>query len=101
MEVNYLGYILDRDPNKFRSLVQAEPPCIVNEFLVEELLGVADSMEVGINNTLLSRDAFADLYASGGEEAFTWQDQVDEDTIQLVRGLLRAFVVGAHCLLYV
>ena len=69
IETSYMGHLLMNDVAHFRSLVQAGPANVVNE-----LLEVADSMNVEVTSTLLSRSAYEDLYAAGDKEAFTWQD---------------------------
>jgi hypothetical protein len=95
IETSYMGHLLMNDVAQFRSLVQAGAENVVNE-----LLEIADSMNVEVTSTLLSRSAYEDLYAAGDQEAFTWQDLMDDHVLLRLRRLLRKHVIAFHYLIH-
>ena len=83
------------DVAQFRFLVWASPVKRVNE-----LLEIADSMNVAITSTLLSTSAYKNSYDVCDKEAFAWQDPMDDRVLLRVRMLLREHVIAVHCLIH-
>ena len=96
MEINYMGHLLVNDVEQFRSLVWGGPAHLVND-----LVGIADTLELVIPRVPVSRDAYEELYDAGDVDAFAWQDSIEDSLLLGVRRLFRQYVIGVHCFLYV